>query len=170
MQTCAGWRTCRALVNICKMGNSVSSWVVLISASRLTDSSMAHWQNSDLSAHLALSTSKTHAYAKTSLKKICVWSENCMYFSYFWDSLAPFLTITASNGHDVNRAQNVVFRELQLCSSWSEVCKEKQYILLDLMLLQEETNKLWPCVHWMSSEYLLFTVPFLQTMSFLCVA
>lgn len=139
VQRCAGWRTCHARVDICKMGNSVSSWVVLISASRLTDSSMAPWQNSDLSAHLALSTSKTHAYAKISLKKISVWSENYMYFSYFWDSLALFLTITASNGHDVNRAQKVVFRELQLCSSWSKVCKQKQCILLGLLLLQEET-------------------------------
>lgn len=164
MQRCAGWRTRRASVDNCKMGNSVSSWVVLISSSRLPDSSMAPWQNSDLSARLALSTSKTHAYAKTSLKKT-VWSDNCMYFSYFWDSLAPFLTITASNGHDVNRAQNVVFREQQLCSSWSKACKQKQYILLDLVLLQDETNSGLVC-----TERLLnisFTFPSLQTMSFL---
>lgn len=128
MQICAGWRTHHVSVDTCKMGNSVPSWVVLISAPCLTDYFMAPWQNSDLSARLALSTSKTRAYAKTSLKENCVWSDNYKYFSYFWDSLAPFSTITASNSHDINRAQNVVFRELQLCSSWSKVCRQKQSV------------------------------------------
>lgn len=81
----------------------------------------------------------------------CVWSENYVCFSYLWESSSPFLTITASNGHDDNRARNVVFGEQPLCSSWSKVCKEKRYILQDLLLLWEETNKLWPCAHWMFS-------------------
>lgn len=67
MQSGAGWAVPWQLS---VRWETLSSWVRLTAASHLTNPLMAPWKSWGLSA---LSTAKTHAAAKTSLKKCVIW-------------------------------------------------------------------------------------------------